>query len=167
MALDDQDLSQGIDKPCKENQSGVNTIYVFPYIKYNRNQVSLSNHFLSSYPNRNVYEYKAQSISFNENAKITNGGVEWSQSLSFKIPLINSNIEVNKLNYMDYCIIFKDRQGVLRLMGLWNGATVESSSTSGLDKGSFSGYEVKATAKETQQAPYMTQAFFNNEFSIQ
>ena len=92
-----------------------------------------------------MFEYEATGMSFNENAKIANGGVEWSQSLSFKIPVIDRTTEVDKLNYKDYCVIFRDRQNVLRLMGLWNGATIET----------------------TSQAVYMTEYTFNTRFIVQ
>tara|TARA_R110000744_G_scaffold365541_1_gene474378 strand:- start:61 stop:564 length:504 start_codon:yes stop_codon:yes gene_type:complete len=167
MAVTDQDITSSLSKPCKDNQGGLQTVYIFPYVKYSRSQVSLLDELIISYPSINVYEYEASQMSFSENAKITDGGVEWSQSLSFKIPVIDRNTEVNKLNYKDYCVIFRDRQNVLRLMGLWNGATIETSSTSGGSKGSFSGYDVKVQAKEAKQASYILPAYFNARFTIQ
>jgi len=167
MALGDQDITTSLDKPCKENQGGIETLYIFPYTKYSRAQISLLDETLVDFPNTDVFEYKAQGISFSEDAKITDGGVEWSQSLSFKIPVLDRDSEINKLNYMDYCIIFKDRQKNLRIIGLFNGATIETSSTTGGDKGAFSGYDVKVNAKETRQAQYILAAFFNSTFTIQ
>ena len=167
MAVTDVDITVGLDKPCKENQGGIETIYIFPYVKYSRAQISLLNETLVDFPDTDVFEYKAQGISFSEDAKITTGGVEWSQSLSFKIPILDRDIEINKLNYMDYCIIFKDRQKNLRVVGLFNGATIETSSTTGGDKGAFSGYDVRVTAKETRQAQYILAQFFGNTFTIQ
>jgi len=167
MALGDQDITTSLDKPCKENQGGIETLYIFPYTKYSRAQISLLDETLVDFPDTDVFEYKAQGISFSEDAKITDGGVEWSQSLSFKIPVLDRDSEINKLNYMDYCIIFKDRQNNLRIVGLFNGATIETSSTTGGDKGVFSGYDVKVSAKETRQAQYILAAFFNSTFTIQ
>ena len=167
MAIGPEDITQSLDKPCKVNQGGVETVYIFPYTKLSRSQVSLLNELITSYPSTDVFEYKAQGISFSENAKITTGGVEWSQSLSFKIPVMDRLTEINKLNYKDYCVIFRDRQNNLRLMGLWNGATVETSATTGGDKGSFSGYDVKIQAKETKQAQYISSTLFGTTFTIQ
>jgi len=167
MAVGDQDITTGLDKPCKENQGGIETLYIFPYTKYSRSQISLLDETLVGFPDTDVFEYKAQGISFSENAKITTGGVEWSQSLSFKIPVLDRDTEINKLNYMDYCVIFKDRQNNLRIIGLFNGATIETSSTTGGDKGAFSGYDVKVSAKETKQSQYILAQFFGNTFTIQ
>lgn len=167
MAVGDVDITVGLDKPCKTNQGGIKTLYIFPYIKYSRAQVSLLDETLVSFPDTDVFEYEATGISFSENAKITAGGVEWLQSLSFKIPVIDRLSEIDRLNYKDYCIIFRDRQGVLRILGLFNGATVETSSTTGGDKGAFSGYDVKIQAKESRQAQYILPAFFNSTFTIQ
>lgn len=166
MAVGDQDITLGIDKPCKENQGGIETLYIFPYVKYSRSQISLLNEFIIDYPDTDVFEYEAQSIGFTENSKITNGGVEWSQDLSFKIPVTDVLSEIYKLPYQDYCVIFKDRQGLLRFMGLMNGATIETSNTTGTDKGSFIGYDVKMSAKETRQAQFINPIVFNNIFTI-
>jgi hypothetical protein len=167
MAVGDQDITTSLDKPCKENQGGIETLYIFPYTKYSRSQISLLDETLVGFPDTDVFEYKAQGISFSEDAKITTGGVEWSQSLSFKIPVLDRDTEINKLNYMDYCVIFKDRQNNLRIVGLFNGATIETSSTTGGDKNAFSGYDVKVSAKETKQSQYILAQFFGNTFTIQ
>tara|TARA_R110000744_G_scaffold362293_1_gene470321 strand:+ start:83 stop:586 length:504 start_codon:yes stop_codon:yes gene_type:complete len=167
MAVEDRDITTGLDKPCKVNQGGIERVYIFPYVKYSRSQITLLQELVTSFPATNVFEYEASNISFNESSKITTGGVEWTQSLSFKIPVVDRFVEINKLNYRDYCIIFKDRQGNLRFMGLFNGATIETSSTTGGSKGSFSGYDVKAQAKESRQAQYVTPFYFGTTFTIQ
>ncbi len=167
MAVGDQDITTGLDRPCKENQGGIETLYIFPYTKYSRSQISLLDETLVAFPDTDVFEYKAQGISFSENAKITDGGVEWSQSLSFKIPVLDRDSEISKLNYMDYCVIFKDRQKNLRVIGLFNGATIETSSTTGGDKGAFQGYEVKIQAKESRQSPFIANFYFDDTFTIQ
>ena len=167
MAVDDRDISVSLDKPCKVNQGGVETVYIFPYVKYSRAQITLLNESLTAFPSTDVYEYKATGIAFNESSKITNGGVEWTQSLSFKIPVMDRASEIHKLNYKDYCIIFKDMKGNYRFMGLFNGATIETSSTTGGDKGAFSGYDVKAQSKESRQAQFVLPFFFNTTFTIQ
>ena len=167
MAVTDVDITVGLDKPCKTNQGGVKTLYIFPYVKYSRAQISLVNEKITSYPDTDVFEYEAQGISFSEDAKITTGGVEWSQSLSFSIPVMDVNSQINKLNYKDYCVIFRDRQDNLRVIGLFNGATIETSSTTGGDKGAFSGYNVKVNAKENRQSQYITEVLFNSIFTIQ
>lgn len=167
MAVTDVDITTGLNKPCKENQGGIKTLYIFPYVKYSRSQISLVNEKITDYPDTDVFEYEAQAIAFSENAKITTGGVEWSQSLSFTIPVMDVNSQINKLNYKDYCIIFRDRQDNLRIIGLFNGATIETSSTTGGDKGAFQGYNVKVNAKETKQSQYITEILFNNIFTIQ
>ena len=51
-------------------------------------------------------------------------------------------------------------------MGLWNGATIETSNATGTDKASFMGYDVKVSAKETRQAQFITPVVFNNIFTI-
>ena len=85
-------IQEGFVKARKTKQGGIDKLYLFPYVKYGVSDITfgggsrVSNpdaQNITSFPQTTIYEYDAVNISYSENATISNGGIEWSQSLSF------------------------------------------------------------------------------------
>ena len=159
-------VDTGIDRQCKNNQGGLIDVYVFPFTQLSRSDVELTAQSITDFPDTDIVKYEIFGASFNENSKIAQGGVEWTQTVSFKAHRLAETSELHKLTYKDYCVLIRDRNGLYRVVGLWNGATAKVTSTSGSDKGSFQGYNVSFEAKEDNQAYFISATKFNEFFTI-
>ena len=159
-------VDNGIARQCKNNQGGLQEVYVFPFTQLSRSQVEVTNQSITDFPDTDIVKYEIFGASFNENSKIAQGGVEWSQTVSFKAHRLAETSELYKLTLKDYCVLIRDRNGLYRIIGVWNGATANVTSTSGADKSSFQGYNVSFQAKEDNQAYFISATKFNEFFTI-
>ena len=151
---------------CKNNQGGVTEIYLFPFTQLSRSAVEFNQQLIDDFPDTDIVKYEVLGSTFNESSKIAQGGVEWNQTVSFRAPRLTSLSELYKLTLKDYCVIIRDRNGLYRMIGLWNGATANVTDTTGSSKNSFQGYNVTLTAKEDNQAYFITETRFNEFFTI-
>lgn len=159
-------ITKGILQSCKNQQGGVNKLYLFPYVKYSKSQIGLDDQNLISFPSKVVYDFQAVQISFTESTALLNGGVEWTQNVSFTIPETSNVSEVYRLMRQDYCAIYVDRNGNYRIVGLYNGAEVSINAQSGTTRNELNGYKVSLKAKEDNQAYYMSESTFNSIFTV-
>ena len=159
-------ITKGILQSCKDQQGGINKLYVFPYVKYSKSQIGLDDQVLISFPDKVVYDFQAVGISFTESTSLSNGGVEWSQNVSFTIPKTNESSEIYRLMRQDYCAIYVDRNGNYRIIGLYNGAEVSINAQSGTNRNELNGYKVSLKAKEDNQAYYISESTFNSIFTV-
>ena len=166
-------IQRGYTESCKDFQGGIDKLYLFPYVKYGVSDVLFGGFSkgrnpdaqdITQFPQTTIYEYEAVNISYSENASITNGGVEWSQDLSFTIPRSFVDLNVYKLMRQDYCAIILDRNGNYRIIGLWNGGEVTISAGTGGEKSAMNGSTVTLKAREDNQAYFLSN--FNTDFTI-
>ena len=170
-------IDKGFKQVCKTQQGGIDKVYLFPYVKYGVSDVTFGGSSrvnnpdaqnITSFPNTTIYEYEAVNISYTENAKITGGGIEWSQDLSFTLPASFEALNAFKLMYKDYCAIILDRNGNYRIIGLWNGGEVSISAGTRGSKNAMNGSTVSLKAREDNQAYFLKNfatdfTIFNNE----
>jgi len=167
---DDTNIENSIGLQCKNNQGGVAELYLFPFTQLSRSDVeylSSNDQTINDFPDTDVVQINIFGASFSESSKIAQGGVEWTQTVSFRVHELYLTRELHKLTYKDYCAVIRDRNGLYRIIGIWNGATANVTSTTGTNKNSFQGYTVTLTAKEDNQAYYIAnQTKFNEFFTI-
>ena len=166
-------IQRGYKEDCKNFQGGIDKLYLFPYVKYGVSDITFGGgtkvnnpdaQNITSFPNTTIYEYEAVNISFTENATITNGGIEWSQNLSFTLPRSFEALNAFKLMYQDYCAIILDRNGNYRLIGLWNGGEVTINAGTGGEKNAMNGSTISLKAREDNQAYFLNN--FATDFTI-
>lgn len=157
-------IQSGYTESCKDFQGGIDKLYLFPYVKYGVSDITFGGgsnvnnpdaQNITSFPSTTIYEYEAVNISYTESAKITGGGIEWSQDLSFTLPRSFEALNAFKLMYQDYCAIFLDRNGNYRLIGVWNGGEVTVNAATGGEKSGMNGSTVTLKAREDNQAYFL------------
>ena len=166
-------IQRGYTESCKDFQGGIDKVYLFPYVKYGVSDITFGGFSkvnnpdaqnITSFPSTTIYEYEAVNISFTENATITNGGIEWSQDLSFTLPRSFETLNAFKLMYQDYSAIILDRNGNYRIIGLWNGGEVTINAGTGGEKNAMNGSTISLKARENNQAYFLNN--FNTDFTI-
>jgi len=166
-------IQRGYTESCKDFQGGIDKVYLFPYVKYGVSDITFGGSSkvnnpdaqnITSFPSTTIYEYEAVNITFTENATITNGGIEWSQDLSFTLPRSFETLNAFKLMYQDYSAIILDRNGNYRIIGLWNGGEVTINAGTGGEKNAMNGSTISLKAKEDNQAYFLNN--FNTDFTI-
>lgn len=149
------DISNIEDRICKNLQGGIDTIYLFPFVKYSRSQIKTLGQKLVQFPTTFIYTYFSQVSDFSENTSIERGNVTWTQTLNFELLKTYEGSEAYKLVNKDYRAIFIDRVGNIRIIGLYNGCEATVTDTTGSDKSSANSYQITITAKEDNQAYYI------------
>jgi len=151
------DLTQGRGRGCKDSIAGLDIVYFAPFLDYDRSQIIIDGATLTSFPGTFIYEFKVLNANFSENQTEDDGGKFWNQSLSFDLPKIkiDSNLELVKLVNKDHRVLVKDRNGFFRVVGLFNGVTTELTKTTGSSKGEFSGYKLTIEATEELSAVFV------------
>lgn len=157
-------ITGNIARINKTLQGGIDKVYLFPYVKYSRSQIVLSEQTLASFPATTVYEWAGINPTFNETTEIIGGDVAFNQTLSFDIPKMYEAQEVFKLVKQYYRAIYKDRLGNIRILGLYNGCDAQITQESGSGKSSLNGYKITLTAKEDNQAYYLADL---SDFTVQ
>ena len=149
------DLTKGRNKQCKSNVSGVNHIYLFPFVKYLRSQIIRTGLELTSFPATNIYRFDGVNLSFTNSQQEEDGGKFYNENLTADFIGLETNTELVKLINKDYRIIIKDNNGLYRLLGAYNGVLTEFSNTTGSTQAEFSGYNLTFEGKERQEALYI------------
>lgn len=134
---------------------GVKTVYLFPYVKYSRAQITLVDQKLTVFPTTIVLDWYSVSTNFNENNSVEGGDIAWNQSFTIELPKTEAISEVYKLVKQDYRAIYIDNIGNIRILGLYNGLEASITNESGSDKAGFNGYKVSFTGKEDNQAYFI------------
>ena len=159
-------ITKDINRICKDLQGGIDKVYLFPYVKYSRSQITTVEQTVTVFPASIVFDWVGINPTFNETTSIVGGDVAWSQSLSFEIPKMYATQEVFKLAEQYYRAIYIDKIGNIRILGLYNGLDSQITQESGSDKASLNGYKVTMTGKEDNQAYYLDNLNgFNQSFA--
>lgn len=154
------DLTRNIPRVCKDLQGGVKTVYLFPYVKYNRTEILFTEQVVTTFPSTNIYSTHSTSTNYSENTEIEGGDVAFSQSFSLQFPKTEATNQLHRLVTQRWRAIFLDENGKFRILGLWNGLEATFNNETGGDKASMNGYKINFTGKEDNQA------YFLNDLSI-
>ena len=149
-------FAQNIARQCKNAQGGVELVYLFPWQKYTRGQITIVGQTITVFPATTTYEVYSIATSFNETTEVEGGDVFWNQTFSIEIPKTVVTSEIYKLVKQPHRAIFQDRLGNLRLLGTWNGLSGSITNETGQDKAGFNGYRVTFTGKEDSQAYWIS-----------
>jgi len=147
-------IANGRDRKCKSNVSGVNYIYLFRFVKYNRSQIVRDQLTLTDFPSTTIYRFEGN-YSFNESQSTEDGGKFYSQNLTADFIGIELNTNLSKLVNEDYRVIIKDNNGIFRLLGAHNGVITDLNSTTGSSQAEFSGYNLTFEGTEREQALFI------------
>ena len=148
-------ITKAVGRTCADRQGGISKLYLFSYVKYSKSLNLVQGQEVITFPSTVAYEWQAENISFTESTSVKNGGVEWTQKLSFTITESNILSEVYKLPNKDYSAVILDRNGNYRFIGMRNGGEVTVNASSGTNRGDLNGYSINLTAKEDNQAYYV------------
>jgi len=157
-------INTGLYSSLKAYQGGIDKVYLFPFVKLNRSQIETDGVYLDGFPVTEVFYYDAVNESYSETSNNDSGGVFYSQSLSFDIPVTTPQSEAYKLVKKDYRAIILDRLGNYRILGLYNGLEASLTNETGSNKNSLNGYRVSFKGKEENQAYFLNN--FNTDFNV-
>jgi len=142
------------DLICKDNLSGIKTLYLFSFAPVFYSSVSVIEGVeLLSYPGQNLLRYELRG-NFELAQSVDEDGLV-NQSLSCelkKIDLETTN-ELNKITRRLVGVVVESNLGYFALMGLRNGCEIDFNTTTGGAKSEFSGFQLNITAIEEYNAP--------------
>ena len=145
-------------KKCKDSIAGLDIVYLFPFVKYDRSQIIVNTNILTTFPTTTIYKFEVLNANLTEEMSEEDGGKFYTQNLSFdlaKVDLVD-NLELVKLLKKDYLAIVSDRNGIYRLLGLYNGLIAELTKVTGGGKADFNGYKITLEGKESLSSLYIT-----------
>ena len=146
-------VSGGINRKCRDSIAGVAEIYLFKYYEYSRSQIVINDNYLVSFPTTTIYKFEVTPESTaNEQQEQNDGGKFFNQSIGLSFRSTDLN-QIEKLIDLDFRIIFKDRNGLYRIFGLYNGMQGgQISYTSGSGKADFNGLKIDFNGLEEKQS---------------
>ena len=143
----------GINRKCRDSIAGVSEIYLFKYYDYSRSQIITNDNYLVTFPETTIYKFEVTPESTaNEQQDQNEGGKFFNQSigLSFRTAEL---LEIEKLIDLDFRIIFRDRNGLYRIFGLYNAMQGGAISyATGGNKGDFNGLKIDFNGLEEKQS---------------
>tara|TARA_R110002012_G_scaffold315311_1_gene529030 strand:+ start:42 stop:593 length:552 start_codon:yes stop_codon:yes gene_type:complete len=148
-------LTADISRTCKDSIGGIYTLYVFPYVKYSRTNIITEGQRLTSFPSTTLLRIDAINVSFNENSSFEGGSERWQQNFSFDVPKTKETRQLFQLLKQNYSLIYTDRLGNNRILGLYNGLESEITDESGQERTDFNGYRVTMDGLEDNQAYFI------------
>ena len=143
------------DRECDNLQGGVNKVYIFPFVKYLRSEITVTNNILVSFPYNIIYDMNATNINFTIDVKEDND-IVFDEKVSFQLRKLNEIDKFKQIVGQDYRVIAKDNNGKLRLLGLYNGMKGSYNENVGTNRSDFNGYSFNFENKESESAPYLT-----------
>jgi len=151
-------ITSGYNRKCKDSKGGLDEIYLFPYVSYSRSQIITDGNILVTFPNTTIYKfYSNGSPNANETQEQDAGGKYFNQSLPLELQGANDNNNLSKLINKDYRLIFRDRNGLYRIFGLYNGLEANGINYStGGNKSDFNGCKISFDGKEEKQSFFIT-----------
>ena len=154
-------LTKGRSKSCKSSIGGVNEVYLFPFVNYSRSQIVYSDLVLTSFPETIVYKFETvNQPEFRNTQQEEDGGKFYAESLNLEFAKPTIADEFEKLLYKDFRCIVRDRNGLYRMLGAFNGITCESLQyTTGEAKNSLNGVSFSFEGKEERPALFINNLF--------
>jgi len=160
----------GYNRKCKDSIAGVSEIYLFPYVQYSRSQIVTNGNVLETFPTTTIYKFYSNGDPIaNESQEQDDGGKFFNQSIALELQGANDNENVSKLQRKDYRLIFRDRNGLYRIFGLYVGLEAGTINyNTGGSKAEFNGFKIDFTGKEEYQSFFINDleeaGFFNADF---
>lgn len=148
-------LTRNIERPDFDLLGGVKTIYLLPYVKYLRSQMTIVDQKLTAFPGSDIYKVYSSGSNFTDTPEIEGGAVFFNQSFTFDVLKTEEASQVYTLLKQKYRAIMQDNNGNWRMIGLFNGLDTTYSNSTGADLSEFNGYRVTMEGKEDRQAIYM------------
>tara|TARA_Y100000361_G_C11074952_1_gene297746 strand:- start:169 stop:738 length:570 start_codon:yes stop_codon:yes gene_type:complete len=148
-------LDSNISREKKDSTGGVQSIYVMPFVKYNRREMLFDEQRLILFPSTMLISIHSEVSSFTENPELTPGGTMWDQTLTFEVQKSKASRELFKMLKQQWSIVIVDELGNNRILGLRNGLDVTYTNETGNEKGEFNGYRITATGMEDRQALFI------------
>lgn len=164
-------VTSGYSRKCKDSLAGVSEIYLFPFVNYSRSQIVVSGNVLETFPTTTIYKFYANgNPSPNESQEQDAGGKFYNQSISLDLQYQGDSFELSKLLNKDYRLIFKDRNGLYRIFGLYTGLEAGGINYStGSSKSDFNGFKIDFSGKEEKGSFFISDlesaGFFNADFN--
>lgn len=146
-------ITSGYNYKCNDNLGGVKYIYLFPFVKYQRSLINITNNVLNTFPTTTIFKFEflgspTLEISQEEN----DGGKFYNQSISFDLLGLNDSFEIQKLIKKDYRCIIEDNNGNKRILGLYNGLELNSfNSSTGSGKSDLNGFKLSFKGQEINE----------------
>jgi len=151
-------ITSGYNRKCKDSKGGLDEIYLFPYVNYSRSQIVTDGNILTTFPTTTIYKfYSNGNPNANESQVEDAGGKYFNQALSLELQGANDNDNLSKLIKKDYRLIFRDRNGLYRIFGLYNGVEANGITyDTGSSKSDFNGFKIGFDGKEEKQSFFIT-----------
>lgn len=151
-------LTSGRIDPCKDNVGGVKAVYLTEFDLYQPYEYTIVNNELTSFPYTGVWKLDTRPDG-NSFTEAYDGESLWSQSLTLQLNGLSLEMHelIAVLNRTDVRVIVEMNNGLIKIMGLHNGMSVDSQDTvMGSKHTDFNGYSLKLSATELRQAPYIS-----------
>lgn len=164
-------VTSGYNRKCKDSLAGVSEIYLFPFVNYSRSQIVIDGNILVTFPNTTIYKFYANgNPSPNESQETDAGGKFFNQSISLDLQYKEDAFQLSKLLNKDYRLIFKDRNGLYRIFGLYTGLEAgQLNYTTGNGKSDLNGFKIDFSGKEEKGSFFINDledaGFFNADFN--
>lgn len=150
-------ITTGYNRGCKDRVSGIKKVYIFSYVKYNRSQLVRTGLTLDEFPATVVYQFEPlRGVSCEQKMNEDEGSKYYDQTITLKFSGHQSTYKLQQLIKKDVRIIFEDNNGLLRMLGAYNGLYCDSiNSDVGSSKNSFSGLEFSFVGQEREEALFL------------
>jgi len=164
-------ITQGYNRKCKDSISGISEVYLFPFVKYPRSLIVTVANVLTSFPTTTIYKFYCNGNPVaNEPMEQDSGGKFYNQSLSLDLQYNGNPFELQKLLKKDYRLIFRDRNGLYRIFGLYTGLEgTNLNYTTGNSKTDLNGFKIDFSGREEKQSFFITDledaGFLSSEFN--
>lgn len=154
-------------RECVNSVGGNSELYIFPFVKYNRSQITVLDNLLTLFPYNIIYKIGSVDVSFTENIDEEEGGVSFTQSVTYQVNKILQQDDFKSLASIDYRVIAKDRNSNYRLVGLYTGLKGKYTKQTGVNRQDNNGYNFTFETKEENTAPFLTDLSFFNVMPVE
>lgn len=146
---------------------GIDSVYLFPFVKYRQTEIITNKLELISFPATNIYRFFTnKQENFSQKMTSDDGGKYYNQSITLQFNLIKNGELFQNLLKKDYRLIIKDNNKNYRLLGALNGLECDSlESNTGGGKSDFNGFTVVFSGKELKEA-FFIKDLQNTGFTI-
>ena len=148
------EVINGRNISCKNSITGVDAVYLMPYRKLLRSEVSFNGVRVTEFPSNIWYKFNLITKSqFTQSKETQNGSDFYNQSLSMTFNKTSEFDDFNfqKISRKDFFIVVKLKSGEFVLMGYQNGCRSTKIDTSEQQQ-----YSVTFEAQEEHLSPYVT-----------
>jgi hypothetical protein len=163
-------ILSGRDRVCKNSQGGIQNLWLFPYVKYNRSQIITNGNVLTNFPTTTIYRFNVNSNPTPTSTQAENaGGKYYDMAISLDFIGSNDSENLQKLLKKDYRLIFQDRNGLFRIFGLYTGLICESLTfNTGSAKTELNGFNLSFNGQEEKGSFFINDlenaGFFDADF---